>query len=488
MASILGLACAGAEAPRKLSIGAVEEFGIINSGRYLDVKVKNDWVSHFGVALSQTAAPSEDLKFDIGLGGVFGYQKEEKYSAQWPDATQWKMFMIGPLVADMRWRSAADGSQGFGLQLGMFTYKYNRDAHNLGEYLFRSGAYPGYIISGDNVLLKDGAAQLQGVRAGYTAGSFNADFILTTETSLPAFYDLSPAVLVNYKTAGGLLEAGAGANFKHLIPMRPSFTSRQTATNSYFDKDGVTYAGDANHYYNEADFYKRKAAEAFAAGTGPDTAQGLAYTAQAQAKKQVGDNVFLWANKADSLGIPLKYYTQSGIILNVHAGLDLKTLFSSSGFGEEDLRVYAEAAMLGVANYPVYYDKPMERIPVMFGINLPAFHYLDLLCLQAEYYGSPWLNSYNSVFTSEATPELTSGQDAELSRNEYNDIGKRDNWSWSLLLKKKFAGAAWFSAQVAHDHMRVSSRNVWGGPGWVSNQVLTQPKDWYWTVQFGYGI
>jgi hypothetical protein len=270
--------------------------------------------------------------------------------------------------------------------------------------------------------------------------------------------------------------------------VRPSFVSHEIQANAYLQRGGKWYSGYLNYYFEQQNFEQRKADEAYAKNTAADSAVGDAFAAKAAKFAETADSVNLWTTKADSLGVKLEYYTLAGLVVNARAALDLKAILSSSLFGPEDMRLYCEAAMLGVKDYPVFFDKPMQRVPVMFGVNLPGFRILDLVAVQAEYYASPWMNSYATVFGGVAIPEIPSGEDKVLSKNAYNEIGKKDNWAWSFLVKKKLAGAGWISAQLARDHMRLASQKVWGGPGWTSNEVLESPKDWYWMIQAGFGI
>ncbi len=78
------------------------------------------------------------------------------------------------------------------------------------------------------------------------------------------------------------------------------------------------------------------------------------------------------------------------------------------------------------------------------------------------------------------------GSDLNRSKTSYGDITKHDNLSWSILAKKGFGGAAYVSAQVARDHIRTVSIETWTAP--EPDEVLSRSSDWYWMLQFGYGI
>lgn len=463
---------------KPLAFGGFSEFGLLRSGQYGEFDFKNEWVDHFGAYVAQTVLISDNLAFDVGLGGVFEYQKREIVSSQW-GGTQYRNFFIGPSVADIRYGAAARDGQGFGLQFGMFDYKYNPDASNLGEYLFRSGTYPGYVTSGGFWFVNNNAVQLQGLRAGYGSGALKTDFLLITETSMPALYDISGAALVGYTIGDGLLELGAGLHYKHMIPVKPSRVSPETPKNAYFEKGGVTYSGKDDIYFQSSAFYKKRAVE--------DPANAAAYLARAVQDSVKGANVRAWVLAPKDSGITLKYYTQQGLIAMARASLDLKKVIPWEAFGADDLRLYAEMAILGIQNYPLYYEKITERMPIMVGMNLPCFKFLDLLSIQAEYYKSPHLNSYTDlVGTNSAVPTHVSATDKARSDKEYLDITKHDDLSWSVLAKKNIGRGAFISAQVARDHIRTVSIETWTAP--EPTQVLGRPSDWYWMLQFGFGI
>lgn len=463
---------------KPLAFGGFSEFGLIRSGQYGQVDFKNEWVDHFGAYVAQTAQAGDNLAFDIGLGGVFEYQKREIISSQW-GGTQYKNFFTGPSVADIRYGSLAGDGQGFGLQFGMFDYKYNPDAANLGEYLFRSGAYPGYIASGGLWFVNNPQVQLQALRAAYGSGAFSSDLLLVTETSMPSLYDLSVAALTRYRSAGGLFEIGAGLNYKHLVPVKPSLTTRHHPTNAYFEKDGKAYSGNDALYLESSNYYTRRAAE--------DPANAAAYTARAEADKATADSVLEWVDHPAAHGIRLHYFTQTGLIAMLRASLDFKQLFGSGSLGEKDLRLYFEAAILGIQDYPVFYTDITKRIPVMAGLNLPTFRILDLLSVEMEYYDSPHLNSYASLVEfNSAVPTHVLGSDKVRSGSGYADITKKDNFSWSVLARKNVVGSAYVAAQVARDHIRTVSIETWTAP--EPTQVLGRGSDWYWMLQFGFGI
>ena len=459
---------------KPLSVSALQEFGMLKSGRFgANPAFQDEWTDHFGAFVTQSAIVNEHVSFDIGLGGLFQYQKTEVKQAGW-GGSQYKNFFVGPTIADIVYRRNPEDGSGFSAQLGLFPYKYNPNAMNLGEYLFRCGPYPSYIFSGTYAMVNSTATYLQGLKTSYKIGNLTGDLLLTTETTLPVLYDWSLGAVLKYRVADGLIDLGAGANYKHMIPVRPSRTTSSSPRNSYFVKNDTTWSGNVTYYQEHATFYNRIQDSARAA-------QWQDYT----------NRVTAWI--ADSVDRPLyQHYTQKGVLLMASLAIDPKKLFSTEVFGEQDLKLYAEAALLGVKNYPIFYEKQAERIPVMAGFNFPGFKILDLIALQVEYFNSPWMNSYGQAIgesgVNAATPSIPSGSDTRSSLTEYNDIAQRDNLAWSVLLKKEVTRGAWLSAQFARDHTRLVSIDTWAGPGVEPREVLDTDKDWYWMLQFSFGI
>ena len=79
---------------------------------------------------------------------------------------------------------------------------------------------------------------------------------------------------------------------------------------------------------------------------------------------------------------------------------DVKGFFGSGKkiFGSEDLKIYGEMALIGVKNYPGWYERPEERMPIMAGFNFPTFKILDVLSIEVEYYGTPYANNQEYIW------------------------------------------------------------------------------------------
>lgn len=466
---------------RPLSIGALEEFGQLGRGVYLMGPSQkgevwtHDWIDHFGAFLTKQAIVDDRLYLSGGLGGIFQFRKPELVDPGFP-GSQRKGFFIGPTQATAEYRLGDPEKPMFSLGAGMFPYKYNPDASDLGEFLYRSGAYPGFTVTGGYALVNNAAAYLQGAKASYRAGGFHGDLLLTTETNLAPLYDWSLGAIADYSVADGLLELGAGANLKRLIEVKPSRTSPHVQANGYIEYQGQAYTTNLNYYDYQSEFYKKK-------GTPEGTAKAAAFQAQHDLVEKLLDTA--------QTPIPpaMHYYTNAGLLLMARAAFDIKKLIGSDAFGPNDLRLYAEASVLGWKNYPVFYENRSERIPIMFGFNLPGFRFVDLISVQAEYYKSRWLNNTSQIANQAIPlPFFPIAGDTVASRTEWNDLARRDDWKWSILVQKKIAGYITLSGQVANDHLRLTSSRYYYGPQYDHNEITISGKDWYWMTQLSWGL
>lgn len=471
-----------------LSIGASYEIGTLQGGRFSTQTeaFKAEWVDNFGVFFGQSATLDERWFINVGLEGIFQFQKPEEITSGW-GGTQNRNFFIGPATADLEYEAMGSSEHSWRIGLGMFRHKYNPDAANLGEYLFRTGPYPTYILTGIYSLVNNASAKMQGLKSRYSRGNFSADLFLTTETMIPPLYDISLAGMVKYGIADGLLDVGMGVNLKRILSVRPSRTTLQTLENAYFQgPDGLFYSGNQAYYRAKADFYAAKEREA-------GNLQDSSYYGQRRLSAQADvDNVAAWTAPGSAFAPGYSHFTHSGIILNALAALDLKKLLPQGlPFGKNDLRIYFEGALLGVKDYPVFYTNWRERLPLMVGVNLPGFGMLDLIAVQYENFASPHINSYSeNTSTNGATPHFAANNDGLLSGREYGDGLSKDDHSWSVLVKKEVTRGLTLSAQAARDHTRMVSKDTYAGPGLDPNVVFyTSGKDnWYWMLQFGFGI
>jgi hypothetical protein len=311
-----------------------------------------------------------------------------------------------------------------GLQLnvggGYFPYKYNSDTRNLGEYLFRSTAYPQTLTTEFDMPW----ARLAGLygRFAYSAGihKLGLDILADLNTEWMAIGDLNLTMIASYSYAR-LFEIGAGVQFASLISADESFTTPKNFYTQY-----VINANDTSHNYSFR-------------GT-----------------KLMGRFSF----------DPKKFVPARDM------------------FGEQDLKIYGEASLLGVKNYgvaqhsPVWYNSILERIPVMLGFNFPVFKFLDVLSLEGEWWGNRYPNSTEGIIWEGLPlpfiPSLGLTIDSTLYKN--------DNLKWSIFGAKTFAGHYRISFQAASDHMHTFA---WDWNRFDGEECLRGPEKWSYVLKFG---
>jgi hypothetical protein len=257
---------------------------------------------------------------------------------------------------------------------------------------------------------------------------FSHDLILMNEKDLPPTFDWSLAYIAKVKPVKGL-EVGGGVNFYRLIPHSSDLQE--------FDN----YEPDADTLVSD----------------GRDTVT----------------------------------YTHQGVKLMAMFSVDPKAWISFDKFGPNDLKIYGEAAVLGVKDYGQYYDDIAERMPVMLGFNFPAFGVLDLLSLEVEWYRSPYRNDLGNIGNLNAVADWTiQTRPSPPSPLPVTGIpyahSERDNWKWSLLLEKNLTDHVRFTGQVANDHYRprpIAVGDIVSTGG--TAEAFTTPNDWYYMLRLG---
>jgi hypothetical protein len=177
------------------------------------------------------------------------------------------------------------------------------------------------------------------------------------------------------------------------------------------------------------------------------------------------------------------YYTFKGTKVMGRFSFDPKKLFPSAIFGDQDLKLYGEACLIGVKNYPaaiespIWYNSILERIPVMIGFNLPAMKILDVLSVEGEWWGNRYPNSMEGI-VNDGLPIPFRPEKKTIDSTQY----KSDNIKWSLYLTKKFATHYHVTFQVADDHIRTFAWD-WNRQDW--EESLRGPGCWYYVLKFG---
>jgi hypothetical protein len=321
----------------------------------------------------------------------------------------------------------AEGIYSFGdpkdpfLQLegGLFPYKYNPDARNLGEYLFRSYAYPQYI---DNVFDRP-YADIAGLRIGNQIGGFHEDLLLTSEIHDYPLMDFSLSYVANYNFAK-IVEVGAGINFDRLFPVH----GNETTPSNYTSDEYYTSAGDSGYY----------------SFSGTKIMARLSF----DPKEFLPSGIF---SKED-----LKIYSEFAIL---------------------GLKNYS----VDTSRSAPYYTNISQRMPIMLGFNFPVFgtalknvigfKALDLLSIELEYWQNPYPNSFRMPyenFIPLPTPDASGIH--------------HDNLKWSFYAKRDCGNNFSVIAQVAHDHLIPQTFSLMQGNS-DRTDVLLQHGEWWWVVK-----
>jgi hypothetical protein len=290
---------------------------------------------------------------------------------------------------------------------GIFPYKYSADTKNLGEYLFRTGAKPAYICTGFDFAY----ARLTGFRLGasFLNEQLTTDVMLTTETMVLPTRDWSLSLLCSYSSE--LFSIGGGIMFDRLVPVDPSLEKPETSVNWYYTEN------------------REK-----------------------------------------------KYMSFGGTKMVSHISFNPKPLLPESiveRLGKEDGKIYAEIAVLGTNSFMTYmhymdpntgiadtnrvvldstknfYSAISQRIPIMFGINIPVFKLMDYLSAEFEWYGWPYPNSTGYVvefktLNPQPTPDKVNSDRMYLL----------DNWKYSINFKRTVVEGFSIIGQLSRDHSR----------------------------------
>jgi hypothetical protein len=398
---------------------------------------------------------NDHIDVKMGFGGVFFYVLPEQDGAP---HTRLPKFGLGPANAEFDYKFGDPAKPWSLLQLGVFWYKYNPDASNLGEYLLRSGTYPQILVTGGFDMINSAKFQVQG--AGYTLNLMDnlwtTSLMLPMESSMAPMHSISPTLVTSFKGIPGL-DLGAGVSFNHLIAARPS----KEAPEKHDPDANPEYMRWPTSYITGVQTVKV-----------PDTSPG----------KPAG------ALRDSVVGVTrdtTQFYTFQGTKLMGRFSYDPKGLLGlEESLNPPDMRIFAEAAVLGVKDHPFYYPDIAKRIPIMFGMNLPTFKLLDLLSVQGEYFDALWTNNIDAVFEFQRPVPYHKDYDPANGPELTARQAKRDSWHWSVLAKKEVIKGANFYLQVANDHLRTFDYNI--KP--IKIPITSRPSDYYYIFRVEVGV
>jgi hypothetical protein len=346
----------------------------------------------------------------------------------------------------------------FSLKIGKYHYVYSDYNTNMGLYLLRGPVYPGFLYSGFQDI---DPLTKTGLMASWSPmESLKWDVLASFETDFKPFMDLNLSSFVTWKA--GLIELGAGVESQRLVEFNPCITS----------PNGVQDVNDC-------------------LGGDPKTVTAAPGADLYQSAFMIIDTA---GGKADTLT-----YSMAGTKVMLRGALDFKQVLTGYEGGAKDWVLYFEAALLGIKDYPLIYEKKGERMPMLFGVNIPTYGLLNLLSIEAEYYNAPFQNdpyklvgAYdvfqfsdgNSInyAMSPIPPSNKAGAPGHLSKAQEDFDPKKDNWKWSLYATKQVQDRITFKLQLASDHWRVRNNNF------VQYEAAANPGQFYGSLRVDYAL
>lgn len=473
------------------------QFGkIIKSSDTSQTNFNGNWIQSNGVQFTAIAQIGKNLEGAFGFGG-----QQTHNSMGLPIETKFAGFGFENFITQSRitYFLGEKNQPNFSLTFGNFAYNYHPDIKNLGLYLTRGTVYPGFLESGfEDARIDTTRGNVLGMKIHHQYGSFQHQLLLMNERKYAPSFDWHLAYLAKIKI-GTSLTLGAGMNSYRILKQNKDLTEL-SITEQRLTENPTQDQHPYQAYYYDTEW-----------------------------KDTNNDGI------SDTL-IVTHQYTHAGTKLMGMWSFDPKPLFGMSE-AKEDYKIYGEVGLIGIKNQGKVYSKISERIPIMVGINLPTFGFLDVLSFEVEYYRAKYKNdtrkidyqgvkptqfpspvpiSYanyyqnnsfylytDSVVVKDPQTELlvTSYTDSVLAARIRGDTvviqGKNnpfdiqnltsDDFKWSLYGKKTIAKHIFISGQIANDHYRPAP--VRESPFTVregSQTAFSHIWDWYYMFKVGY--
>lgn len=452
-------------------VGWVQYGQVVHSTDTMITKYSGNPIQNSGAQLSLVTQISSNLVGAVGLGVYESHPMvgDANVGGRVP-------FSIAPYIAEARftYQYGPSNDPKFSLTAGYFHYHYNSNNKNLGLYLLRGPLRPNIVISGFETKDVLPIANILGAMSEFKTGPVVHTLILNSETEYQPYFDISTAYIAQLRVSS-FLKMGLGLNLVRIWQNEPKLSSQ-----TYNDETKKFEPGSVSHPYEQQYIY----VDSISNGTS-------------------------WILDTTVIG-----YQGTKVMGN--AEIDLKKLLriSHNLIGPEDLKWYAEIAVLGLENSKPYrklYGEIWQRTPIMMGFNFPTFGLLNHLSLEVEYYGSPFkddLSRYNIGQSKQPSPLPQNSLNIQLRPSEkidpvtgdttfvldgtnipYEQVNinlaknnRGDDWKWSIHGAKTIYDHFKLSFQIANDHFR---------PGGTTTRptreaILTKPADWYWMTKIAY--
>ena len=472
-----------------ISFGASMDYGQVVKGRFFeqpgpDSIADGQIITRTGVYLNEGGSYG-NLDIRITVGGLFWSVLPENRLE-----FEKRLLYFGAAIGQ------AQAIYAFGnveepwgkLSVGFFPIKSNPDSKNLGEYLYRSGTYPGVIYTGGWSLLNSAAYMAQGAcfRLPTFGDALSHDFTLTMERDMEPNYDFSPGYAFTWNPAAHF-EVGGGLVWAHGLAIRPdSVLTPRTFKNAYDTRNNrpllyndVQTGETGKPHYRSGDTAIVESTDA-RLGTEMPGRHGKNYVT------------------AQQNGVPgefLGYYTYKGFKAMARASIDFGGLFGiNEAIGEGAFKLYAEWAWLGIRNQPYFYDKASERMPIMVGLNIPTFKALDNLGVEVEYRKSRFPDTFRSGFYEQiplpwdAVTDVSAYDETSTGFAQTEKDAKKDDLKWSIYAKRTIRKGLSVHAQAASDHIRFVTTEGGGKFRPTYSPTTREAGHWYYLLRLEMGI
>ena len=317
---------------------------------------------------------------------------------------------------------------------GFFPFKYDPDARNFGEYLFRINPYPQYLPTQfdcpyQNLLgfhLSSILFPAEGTgMSSSPISSLRQDLLLTSEMYLWPLRDFSLSYLVSCKVFS-FADIGGGIMGDRMFSVNKDLTSPSNPS-------GFSFAGT-----------------------------------KVMARAAIDFKAFLPDLK------------------NVFGENDLR-LYSEACWN--GLKNYPVPDSLGGTPDPFYpgYNDLKKRLPVLIGFNVPTCGALDVLSCEAEWWNDNFANSYWGVYPNGG------GYNEFPNPWPINDLVSNHlepyagPWHWSFYAKKTLLKHLKIIGQVARDHT-ILATTLTGTANGDPEEAMDGKGNWGWMAKFEYGF
>ncbi len=413
------------------------------------------------------------------------------------------------------------------MAIGYFPYHYNQEVRNLGEYLFRTGTYPVNIINYYDLPY----ARLAGLR--YTVGYSNDllglkfDLLGITETNMWPYHDLTLAglldfgILKNDDGKNAVINIGAGISLAHILPVDDSITTPSHRKDySTYEVDTIDSYVDPNDttqtiHILDRKFYSFQATKVMARAT----LDPLAFFRGSES---------FWIDIFGEYGG--KIYGELAIVGFENYPINV---FRDTVINGDTVKIGFADSLQG---NPFGYTDIKERMPMMFGYNWPNHQFasycllpgaiglavknirnsrtpiehvswslgglafgigswfldralkintkLDIISFEFEYFNCPYPNDIERVHRERlplpGTIKVRDSTYTDYSYDFYKNSSK-NNWKWSLYMKKNISKNFALMLQLSRDHQR------WEHNGhtmnWDFEDALVKEKQWAWNFK-----